>query len=105
MTGYFAGTLNVSIQPHQLRWVQPEFTFRQVTWTDRHPPEDFSFSRCRLGFNGGVYDAWIYYPHPETKQRNFQDPSVVEVIAPWIPKLSYGDQVYLHYQVEQIAMV
>ena len=38
----FKGTLNISITPSTFQLIQPEFTFRGVEWTDRHPPEDFS---------------------------------------------------------------
>ena len=50
-------------------------------WTDLHPPEHFSFSQCRVTFAAVDYHGWIYYPHPETKRRNFQDASLLEVIA------------------------
>jgi hypothetical protein len=74
---------------------QPQFTFRQVAWTTLHPPEDFSFSRCRVIVDGVGYEGWVYYPHPETKRAHFQSPSVVEVIAPFIADLAYGDRVDL----------
>ncbi len=97
LSGYFAGTLNISISPHTFQLTNPEFTFRQVEWTDRHPPEDFSFSRCRVLFQTSTYNCWIYYPHPETKKRNFQNPSIIEIIAPPIPKIKYGDRVEIEY--------
>jgi hypothetical protein len=34
----------------------------------------------------------VYYPHPETKLRNFQDPSLLEVIARPIEGIQYGDK-------------
>ncbi|PSN13223.1 hypothetical protein C7271_22730, partial [filamentous cyanobacterium CCP5] len=61
LSGYFPGTLNVSISPRTFQLIKPEFTFRQVEWTDRHPPEDFSFSQCWVSFQGFAYDGWIYY--------------------------------------------
>ena len=39
------------------------------------------------------YEGWVYYPHPETKLRNFQNPSLLEVIAYPIPGILYGDKV------------
>ena len=104
LSDYFAGTLNISISPNTFQLVNPEFTFRQVEWTDRHPPEDFSFSRCRVVFQGSGYDSWIYYPHPETKKRNFQDPSILELIALPIPGISYGDRVEIEYNPLEIAV-
>jgi CTP-dependent riboflavin kinase len=95
LTPYFRGTLNISIRPKTFTIVRPEFTFRAVAWTDRHPPEDFSFSRCRVSVQEVSYDGWVYYPHPETKKRNFQDPTLIEVIAPFIPRIQYGLEIEL----------
>jgi hypothetical protein len=46
------------------------------------------------------YDGWVYYPHPETKLRHFQNPSLLEVIAMPIDGIQYGDglQVLLNQQ-------
>ncbi|MGB3135773.1 MAG: hypothetical protein WBG38_08370 [Nodosilinea sp.] len=104
LTECFQGTLNISISPSTFRVTNPERTFRGVEWTDRHPPEDFSFSRCRLLFRGLSYRGWIYYPHPETKQRNFQDPSTLEAIVPLVPGISYGARVDVEYSPLEIAL-
>ncbi|WP_026073185.1 hypothetical protein [Nodosilinea nodulosa] len=104
LTGYFKGTLNISLSPSTVQLTNPEFTFRGVQWTDRHPPEDFSFSRCRVLFHNAAYNSWIYYPHPETKRRNFQHPSTLEIIAPPIPELGYGCRVAVEYNPLEIAV-
>jgi hypothetical protein len=101
---YFQGTLNISISPRTFQIIQPEFTFPEVEWTDRHPPEDFSFSRCRVLLQGASYGGWIYYPHPETKKRNFQSPSILEVVAQPIPDIDYGCQVLLEYNPLEITV-
>lgn len=88
---YFNGTLNIDISPRTFRPVKPEYTFERVEWTDLHPPETFSFSRCRVIYKGNEYNGWVYHPHPETKLRNFQNPSLLEVIAMEIPGIRYGD--------------
>ena len=48
----YLGTLNIDIRPLAFELVEPEFTFRDVSWTDLHPPEHFSFSRCRVAHAG-----------------------------------------------------
>jgi hypothetical protein len=87
---FFPGTLNVSIAPLRFEMVRPAYTFRQIAWTDLHPPEDFSFSPCRVKFQCKEYGGYIYYPHPETKIRHFQNPSLIEVITERIPGIGYG---------------
>ncbi len=95
LTGYFDGTLNIDIRPYAFQMVRPEFTFHNVEWTDLHPPEHFSFSRCFVIYQAGEYDGWVYYPHPETKLRHFQDVSLLEVITHPIPGIAYGDELYV----------
>lgn len=92
---FFTGTLNISIAPLRFELVKPAYTFRQIAWTDLHPPENFSFSPCRVLFQKRGYDGFIYYPHPETKIRHFQDPSVMEVITAKIPAVNYGSHLNL----------
>jgi hypothetical protein len=87
---FFLGTLNVSIAPLRFEMVRPAYTFLQIAWTDLHPPEDFSFSPCRVRFQGKEYESYIYYPHPGTKIRHFQNPSLIEVITEKIPGIEYG---------------
>ncbi len=104
LEGYFNGTLNIDIRPLRFRLFQPEFTFLDVEWTDLHPPEHFSFSRCRVLFRDREYPGWVYYPHPETKKRNFQNPSLLEVIAAPIPEIHYGDGIEVELNPEEVRV-
>lgn len=102
---YFLGTLNVSIARLSFELVNPEVTFPLVAWTDLHPPETFSFSPCKVRFLGIEYEGMVYYPHPETKIRHFQDPSLIEVLAEFIPGIGYGSKVELLLNPEQIKII
>jgi hypothetical protein len=104
LEGYFNGTLNIDIRPRTFRMLKPEFTFPLVEWTDLHPPETFSFSRCRVIFQNVEYDGWVYYPHPETKLRNFQNPSLLEVIARPIEGIQYRDALSAWVNTEEIEV-
>jgi hypothetical protein len=101
---YFNGSLNVDIRPFEFAMVKPGFTFRHVEWTDLHPPEHFSFSRCRVIFRDVEFDGWVYYPHPETKLRHFQNTSLLEIIAKQIPNIQYGDAVDVMLNSDEIAV-
>jgi hypothetical protein len=101
---FHLGTLNVSIAPATFEMVNPEYTFLQVAWTDLHPPEDFSFSRCTVRFNGASYAGYVYYPHPETKKRHFESASLLEIISVYIPEIRYGERVELELNVEEIRI-
>ncbi|MFN8382786.1 MAG: hypothetical protein U0V02_12635 [Anaerolineales bacterium] len=101
---YFNGTLNISIAPLEFTMAHPEFTFELVEWTDLHPPETFSFSRCRVLFKNVEYTGWVYYPHPETKKTHFQNPSLIEVITFHIPEIQYGDEIEIEINTNEILV-
>lgn len=101
---YFNGTLNISIAPLEFEMTKPEFTFELVEWTDLHPPETFSFSRCKVKFEGKEYAGWVYYPHPETKKTHFQNPSLIEVITYEIADIKYGDAIELEINPGEITI-
>jgi len=104
LSGYFNGTLNIDIRPHTFKLIKPEYTFHHVEWTDLHPPEHFSFSRCKVIHKIVQYEGWVYYPHPETKLRHFQNPSLLEVIAYEIPEIKYSDEVQVLVNPEEIEV-
>ena len=101
---YFEGTLNIDITPRGFAMRSPAITFRRVAWTSLHPPEDFSFSRCKIAAGGGEVEGLVYYPHPETKIRHFQNAAMIEVIAPHIDGLTYGDRVLLSLNPAEIDL-
>ena len=102
LTGFFRGTLNISIAPRQFHLKRATHFFPQVEWTEHHPPENFSFCRCRVTTAGRTVDGWVYYPHPETKVRHHQEQSIIEVIAPPIPGITYGATVTLELLPDEI---
>lgn len=95
LSAYHVGTVNISIAPLQWTLVQADYCFEKLAWTHLHPPETFSFVRCTLVHHGRAYSSWVYKPHPETKAAHFQSDSIIEVIAPRIDTLGYGDSVVL----------
>ena len=96
---FFAGTLNVALDSESVMYPEDaEFDF-VLDW--RHPdkPTHFWLHALRLGFNEREYLGWSYrkmYPlgyvslHP-------QPPNVIEVLAPFIPGISYGSRVQLRF--------
>jgi hypothetical protein len=94
LTAFHLATLNISIAPLRFILEKPAYTFRQIAWTELHPPEDFSFSPCCVNLPGTPewFEGYVYYPHPETKIRNFHNPSLLEVITVKIPDIGYGTQ-------------
>ena len=104
LSEYFNGSLNMDIRPRQFEMVKPQYTFEHVEWTDLHPPETFSFSNCKVIYKDVEYEGWVYYPHPETKLRNFHNPSLLEVISKPIPNIHYGDELDVLVNGEEITV-
>ena len=102
----FAGTLNVSFAPTEVVFSEPDFTFPTVHWSDQHPPETFSFWRVELiSSDRQRSKAWIYRPHPETKQRHWQPPTVLEVLAPFQQGMRPGAEVSLHDPHQRLRLI
>ena len=88
---FWPGTLNISFKPLEVVLSNPDFTVENMSWTNLHPPETFSFWKIKLcHLDDCVVKGLIYYPHPETKSRHWQAASTLEVLAPWIENLDYG---------------
>ncbi len=102
---FFPGTLNVSIAPNHFELLRPEYTFERLQWTDLHPPETFSFSRRHLRFANKCAEGMVYHPHPETKRVHFQDASVIEVLAPRMMGIGYGDRVELALNSREVRLI
>lgn len=92
----YPGTLNIDIAPWKFQILQPAYHFPNVHWIEGFDSETFSFCHCQIGFQQQSYAGWIYYPHPETKINHTQPPTMVEVLAPLIMGIRYGDRVHLH---------
>lgn len=104
LSTFFPGTLNINISPNEFQVVLPQYTFRNIHWAEGFPPEDFSFTPCQTIYRNQTFDGLVYYPHPETKIGHFQNPSIVEVIAPLILDLKYGDRVTLRINPDEIRI-
>jgi hypothetical protein len=106
LEGYFPGTINLSIAPHQYAIRNAKYTFRNLKWSPTSPAEDFSFFDCRLLISGDrSISGLIYYPHPETKPEHFQAADILEILAPPIDALSYGDEIVLEVDRLQIDIL
>lgn len=104
LSGMHNGTLNIDISPFTFAITRADHVVEKVEWLKGFPAETFSFIRCGLTFSGKTFPGWVYFPHPETKPRDFQPASVVEVLAPLIADIDYGDTVTLHVSKTAITL-
>ncbi len=101
---FFAGTINVDISPARFQLTEVPVRLDEVEWTEHHPPEDFYFFPCHVVLGETKQNGMIYMPSPQTKAEHFQKDSVLEVLAPWISGLSYGDSIELELTAGGIAL-
>lgn len=95
LDGYYLGTINVDIAPQSMELIGWDYEARQVAWTNLIPPEDFFFSHCQIKHCASLVDAMVYYPSPKTKMENFHHPNIVEILAPKVEGVKYGDPLTL----------
>lgn len=93
LSAYHPATINVDISPLRFSMRRSATRLDNVRWCEEHPPETFSFSRCRVVYNETEHDGMVYYPHPDTKRKHFQGDNLLEVLAPLIPGLKYGARI------------
>ncbi len=104
LSGSYLATLNVSIHPHEWAMRLREPTVTGVSWHADYPPENFFFSRCGVAVGSEICEGWIYHPDPSTKQAHPHDASVLEIIAPMIPNIRYGDEVVIWVDPREIRI-
>ncbi len=104
LSEFYPATLNVSIRPREFSIRNPRLTFRKVTWSAEHPPEDFSFLPCWVTFGDQHVSGFIYYPHPETKVRYFLDNSTLEVITKYLKSIGEGDSLILEFDANELEV-
>jgi hypothetical protein len=92
LSPYQPATLNLAFPGGRWRLHDPDHRVNQLRWTDRHPPETFSFWRCQLRPPGEAVavEALIYHPHPETKRAHHQPDGLLELLAPPLGPLPPG---------------
>ena len=105
LDAYYPGTINLNISPFLFRMKKARFCFNKLRWSSNTPPEDFSLADCRILTEGGrVMNGLLYYPHPETKPEHFQNPEVMEIITSYIEGISYGQELLLEIDSQQVEI-
>lgn len=100
----YPGTLNVSIAPRTFRLQDPPYVFTDIVWYPGRKGENFSFCHCILIAGGLQVAGYVYYPDPATKTRHYDNPSHLQIIAPYLPGLGYGSWVELALNSAEIMI-
>ena len=105
ISGFYHATLNLSIAPKRFLIKQADYRFEQVQWVDGFAAETFSFVHCVVLFEGRQQPGMVYYPHPETKTRDFQNDSLIEVLTQRLDNARYGDKFTLLLPTDKVDII
>ena len=106
LTDCWSGTINLSFAPLEIRLHDPDHCLQHLHWTSCHPPETFSFWRVQIRLEGRQpLHGWIYQPDPATKERHWQPPTMVELLAPRVEGLSPGQPLQLADRQQRIQII
>ena len=106
LSACYFGTLNINFAPLEVSLANPDHLFEKVHWTELHPPETFSFWRVEIkASETDVVNGWVYYPHPEIKERHWQPPTTLELLAPRLSGVEPGCNICLRDQRRRIKLV
>ena len=104
LEGYHRATLNAKFDCNSIMLNHYDYDFRQVKWHKQMPAEDFRFCRCHIIANGKSYAALIYQPQANTKTEHFHAMNQLEIIAPFIADINYGNILMLDIADTSITM-
>lgn len=99
----YYGTINLDISPYTYEFKNSLHTFENVKWYPTQPAETFSLFNCILHTPSGDVEAFIYHPHPETKPIEFLGHNMLEILAPRVAGIQYGQSLKVTVKPEQVA--
>mgnify|MGYP003669010940 CR=1 FL=1 len=88
---FHPATLNAQFNCDAIILKRYDHFFKQVKWHKDVPPEDFKFCRCHILVKSKSFPALIYQPQLVTKKEHLQPLNQLEILAPFIPSVLYGD--------------
>jgi hypothetical protein len=92
---FFPATLNIQFGCQKIELSHADFHFQKVKWHSSIPAEDFKFFTCQLWYENTAYQGLIYQPQISTKIAHFQPDNQLEILAPYIKNITYGDTLYI----------
>lgn len=102
---FHTATLNAEFDCNTIELNDYDYYFKEIKWHAQMPAEDFKFRRCQVIHQEKSYSAVIYQPQLSTKTEHFKAKNVLEIMAPFIEHISYGDQLTLDIPADAITLV
>ena len=105
LTGFYLGTLNAKFDCKAIVLNQHDFFFNRLKWHSEMPEENFKFYRCHILYQRFSYSALIYQPQKTTKVEHFQPDNQLELLAPFIQGIGYGDKLLLQTHKDALTFI
>jgi hypothetical protein len=102
---FHPATLNAQFNCSSIAVNRFDYEFDQVKWHEKLPAEDFKFTSCTVVVNEQRYPALIYQPQVTTKTEHFQPNNQLEILAPFIAQVTYGDTLGIEIPNDSIVVV
>ncbi len=101
---FWNGTLNLFVHNKTFELINPDYSFNNVSWTNFHQPEDFSFWNITIICNGTTrpLKSMIYKPSPNTKLLHHQSEQMIEVLSHRINNLEIGSKFIIYISNHKI---
>lgn len=101
---FYPATINAEFKSKSITLNQHDYFFQQVKWHKYIPAEDFKFWRCNLLKDDTEFSALIYQPQLDTKTEHIQPLNQLEILAPYIKNINYGDLLTLKINKQVITL-
>lgn len=101
---FYPATINAKFIGESVTLNQYEYFFKQVNWHSEMPAEDFKFFRCTIIKETKEFPALIYQPQVDTKTEHLQPKIQLEILAPYIENIIYGDLLKLKVTKQAIIL-
>ncbi|WDE02871.1 hypothetical protein SG34_015610 [Thalassomonas viridans] len=109
LSACFCGTINAAFNCRQVTLKRWDHEFVRLNWFPGLPAEDFRFASCQLirqePLSAKRYPAYIYQVVANSKLGHFQPGNVLELLAPEITGLAYGDAMVLEVEEHTLVLV
>lgn len=97
----YNGTVNLDISPHHFKILKPDYEIT-CEWSPG-TIETFWLVRADIIFKERTYSGYIYYPCPSLVKSHKDN--IVELLAPQIESLEYGDRCCVKVSADKVKLL
>jgi len=97
----FNGTINLQLK-QGFHITKPDYTLTDYEWIEG-VFESFDILRCKIKYGQSTYEGYVYRPK-ESEHAAAHEASIVELLAPEIPGIRYGDRLSIDVAKDRVVL-